>query len=424
VADNIEKVLVPDIGGAEDIDVIEVAVKPGDTIAVDDTLITLESDKASMDVPSPSAGVVADIAVKVGDKISEGGLILNLKVSAQAKPEAAEKPKEEKPEEKPAVAEEKPKEEKPIEVKAEKEVKLGVDVHAGPAVRRIAREVGIDLNKIKGTGEKGRITKDDVKNYVKTKIQQAESGGFGLPPAPQVDFSKFGEVESQALSKIKKISGMFLHRNWVSIPHVTQFGEADITEMEAFRQSQKEIAQQQGLKLTPLVFIMKAVVATLNEFPIFNASLDSSGENVIIKKYIHIGVAVDTPNGLVVPVIRNVDKKGLFDLAKELGEMSQKARETGLSLKDMQGGCFTISSLGGIGGTAFTPIINAPEVSILGVSRSEIKPVYQKAKNEFVPRLILPLSLSYDHRVVDGADGARFMVSLTQRLADIRTILL
>jgi len=424
VADNVEKVLVPDIGGAEDIDVIEVAVKSGDTIAVDDTLITLESDKASMDVPSPSAGVVADIAVKVGDKISEGGLILNLKVSAQAKPEAAEKPKEEKPEEKPAVAEEKPKEEKPIEVKAEKEVELGVDVHAGPAVRRIAREVGIDLNKIKGTGEKGRITKDDVKNYVKTKIQQAESGGFGLPPAPQVDFSKFGEVESQALSKIKKISGMFLHRNWVSIPHVTQFGEADITEMEAFRQSQKEIAQQQGLKLTPLVFIMKAVVATLNEFPIFNASLDSSGENVIIKKYIHIGVAVDTPNGLVVPVIRNVDKKGLFDLAKELGEMSQKARETGLSLKDMQGGCFTISSLGGIGGTAFTPIINAPEVSILGVSRSEIKPVYQKAKNEFVPRLILPLSLSYDHRVVDGADGARFMVSLTQRLADIRTILL
>ncbi len=412
---SVKEVKIPDIGGASDVDVIEVSVKPGDQVAADEALITLEGDKASMDVPAPFAGEVTEVKLKVGDKASEGDVILLMKTAGDAS-----KPSEAKSD-KPAAAPAKATQTKPT---ATKESTSNDDIHAGPAVRRTAREVGIDLTKIKGSGAKGRITKDDIKNYVKGKIQQADNGGFGLPPAPKIDFTKFGEVETQPLSKIKKISGKGLHRNWVSIPHVTQFGEADITEMEAFRQSQKEAAQQQNIKLTPLVFIMKAVVATLKEFPIFNASLDESGENIILKKYVHIGVAVDTPNGLVVPVIRDVDKKGLFDLANELGAISKKAREAGLGLADMQGGCFTISSLGGIGGTAFTPIINAPEVSILGVSRSEMKPVYQKSSNEFVPRLMLPLSLSYDHRVVDGADGARFMVSLTKRLADIRTILL
>lgn len=456
MSSNTKKVKVPDIGGATDVDVIELFVKSGDKIETDQSLITLEGDKASMDVPSPAAGTVDEVSVKVGDKVSEGSLILTLKTEEAAEEkeekekkeeegkEKAEKEKEEEKEEKKKEEkegekkkkkkekekEEKEKEEEKKEKKKEEkeeekkteEVEEEGDIHAGPGVRRIAREFGIDLQKIQGTGQKNRILKEDVQKYVKQKLQQAETG-MGMPAAPKVDFSKFGEIEKQDLSKIKKLSGANLHRNWVSIPHVTQFGEADITELEAFRQEQKKSAEKQGFKLTPLVFIMKAAVAALKVYPIFNSSLSSNGEQLIMKKYFHIGVAVDTPNGLVVPVIRDVDKKGLFELAKELGEISKKAREKGLSLTDMQGGCFSISSLGGIGGTAFTPIINAPEVAILGVSQTYKKPVYQ-TYGEFVPRLMLPLSLSYDHRVVDGADGARFMVYLSKRLQDIRTLLL
>jgi pyruvate dehydrogenase E2 component (dihydrolipoamide acetyltransferase) len=399
---------IPDIGG-DKAEVIEILVKPGDSVAVDDSLVTLEGEKATMDVPASEAGVIKSVLIKVGDQVGEGDVVVELEggVSSDAKP--AEKVTETKVESQPAAP-----------VVAVSAAPTSSNVHAGPAVRRIARELDIDLSKIKGTGDKGRITKADVKAAIAGS--GSAGGGLSILPQPQIDFSKFGEIETQALSKIKKISGANLHRNWVSIPHITQFDDADITELEAFRQEQKSIAQAQGIRLTPLVFIMKAVVATLKEFPIFNSSLDASGENLIMKNYYHIGVAVDTPNGLVVPVIRDVDRKGIYDLAKELGEISIKAREKGLTPTDMQGGCFTISSLGGIGGTAFTPIINAPEVAILGVSRSHHKPVY--VNGEFLPRLMLPLSLSYDHRVVDGADGARFIVSLAKRLSDIRKILL
>lgn len=427
MADN--EILVPDIGGASDVDVIEVLVKPGDVIKVDDTIITLESEKASMDVPADKAGVVVDVKVKVGDKLSEGDVILTLKVDESSatpkKPAESTAPSETPASKKaePPKAAEKISENSPGELHFEESFSDVGDLNAGPGVRRIAREFGIDLNQIKGSGEKGRITKEDVQEYVKARLKGGGGSGFALPSAPKVDFSKFGEIETEALSKIKKISGANLHRNWVTIPHVTQFEEVDITEMEAFRAEQKEAAEKMGCKLTPLVFIMKTVVAALQEFPLFNSSLDASGENLIMKKYFHIGVAVDTPNGLVVPVIRDVDKKDLFQLSKELGDISKKAREKGLGLADMQGGCFTISSLGGIGGTAFTPIINAPEVAILGVSRSQKKPVYQP-DGSLIPRLMLPLSLSYDHRVIDGAQAARFIVYLAKCLADIRTLLL
>ncbi len=438
MAENTVKMLVPDIGGASDVDVIEILVKPGDVIKLDDTVITLESEKASMDVPADRAGVVQEVKIKVNDKVSEGDVILLLTVSGEAavseKTPASDNvsapSKEASTETTPQAA--KAAESSVISREGEGSKSLEFeesfsdngDVNAGPGVRRIAREFGLDLNKIKGTGEKGRITKEDVQEYVKARLKDAgASGGFSLPSAPKIDFSKFGETEVEALSKIKKISGVNLHRNWVTIPHVTQFEEVDITEMEAFRAEQKDSAEKLGYKLTPLVFIMKTVVAALQEFPLFNSSLDSSGENLIMKKYFHIGVAVDTPNGLVVPVIRDVDKKDLFQLAKELGDVSKKAREKGLGLADMQGGCFSISSLGGIGGTAFTPIINAPEVAILGVSRSQKKPIYQ-ADGTLVPRLMLPLSLSYDHRVIDGAQAARFIVYLAKCLADIRTLLL
>jgi pyruvate dehydrogenase E2 component (dihydrolipoamide acetyltransferase) len=416
-----EKILVPDIGGAENIDVIEVMVSAGDTVAVDDPLMTLEGDKATMDVPAPKAGVVESVAIKVGDQVSEGRVILTL--AASATDQLAEAPKSKAPADVPVSA---PAAKAP-DIKADvvETVDEAGDVHAGPGVRRIAHEFGVSLKKVVGTGPKGRILKEDMQKYVKQRLAVAESGGGmpGFSAAPSVDFSKFGAVETQPLSKIKKLSGANLHRNWVSIPHVTQFDEADITELEAFRQAQKPIAAAQGLRLTPLVFIMKAVVAALHEFPQFNASLDASGQNLIYKKYFNVGVAVDTPNGLVVPVIRDVNKKGMFDLARELGEISTKARKTGLGLSDMQGGCFTISSLGGIGGTAFTPIINAPEVAILGVSKSARKPIVQP-NNEILPRLMLPMSLSYDHRVIDGAEAARFTVFLSSRLADIRNILL
>lgn len=427
-----KNITTPDVGGTE-VTVIEVLVKPGDKVEVDTPIVTLESDKATMEVPSTDAGVVKELKIKVGDKISAGDVILTLDAANGAKEEKAEAPK---PTEKAAEKVAEPvkaaaeKIEK-VEKKAEPQVLEGTvqssgDIHAGPGVRRLAREFGVDLTTVSGTGPKQRIMKEDVQSYVKGQLAQVKSGGgnmpMAFPPVPAVDFSKFGPVENLALSRIKKISGKNLQRNWMMIPHVTQFADADITTLEDFRQSQKAEMDKQKIKLTPLVFIMKAVVAALKTFPNFNASLDATGENLIMKKYFHVGVAVDTPDGLVVPVIRDVDKKGLMDLAKELAQVSEKARNKQLTPADMQGGCFSISSLGGIGGTAFTPIINFPEVAILGVSKSSYKPVYEDGA--FVPRLMLPLSLSYDHRVIDGAEGARFIVYLSNMLSDIRNLLL
>jgi pyruvate dehydrogenase E2 component (dihydrolipoamide acetyltransferase) len=421
----IKNITVPDIGGATDVDVIEVLVKPGDTIKIDTSLLTLESDKASMEVPSSDAGVVKEVKVKVGDKVSTGSVILTLETEgaevAAAKPESKTSEKKPVPKNEPTPIRSEKSEPEPKVVEGDV-----VEVHAGPAVRRIAREFGITLSDVPATGPKSRILKTDIQGYVQQRLSQVPatsgSSGMGLPLAPTVDFTKFGPVETQALSRIQKLTGKNLHRNWLLVPHVTQFGEADITGMEDFRISQKATLEKQGVKLTPLVFIMKAVVAALKSFPKFNSSLDSSGENLILKKYYNVGVAVDTPEGLVVPVIRDVDKKGLQELAKELSAVSEKARNKQLTANDMQGGCFSISSLGGIGGTAFTPIVNVPEVAILGVSKASQKPVYQDG--DFVPRLMLPLSLSYDHRVIDGADGARFIVHLSNVLSDIRNLLL
>ena len=413
-----EQIKIPDIGGASNVDVIEVLIAPGDMIDVETPLVTLEGDKASMDVPSPVAGKVESVAIKVGDKVSEGSLVcvvsligsgsVSVSGSVSSEVKTASAPISSSSAQVPAAS-------------YHTHTDTPTDtVHASPSVRRLAHEVGVDLTKIKGTGEKERITKIDLKNYVTNSIQKAESG-FGLPPAPKIDFSKFGDIDIKELSKIQKASGANLHRNWVSIPHVTQWIDADITELEAYRKTHKNKAEEQGFKLTPLVFIMRAVAAALKEFPHFNASLSSDGTQLILKKYVHIGVAVDTPNGLVVPVIRNVDQKDIFVLAKELHDVSKKARDGQLKMTDMQGGCFSISSLGGIGGIAFTPIINAPEVAILGVSQASLKPVFEKDK--ITPRLMLPLSLSYDHRVIDGADGARFAVFVAQCLLDFKEIL-
>ncbi len=425
----IKEIVTPDLGGAQDVTVIEVLVKPGDTIQKDASIVTLESDKATLDVPAEDAGIVKEIKIKVGDKVSTGSVLLTLEAAGEAKDESAKKKVE--PVKQPEKAAEKaaPKQEPIKETQPEQPVLTGTlqstsDIHAGPGVRRFARELGVNLAMISGSGPKQRIMKEDVQTFVKTQLTQVQpsSGGLSLPALPQIDFSKFGVTEQQVLSRIKKISGKNLQRNWMMIPHVTQFGEADITTLEEFRQSQKAELEKQKIKLTPLVFIMKAVIASLKAFPHFNASLDPSGETLILKKYFNLGVAVDTPDGLVVPVIRDVDKKGLTELAKELAQVSEKARNKQLAPGDMQGGCFSISSLGGIGGTAFTPIINYPEVAILGVSKTSYKPVYQDG--EFVPRLMLPLSLSYDHRVIDGAEGARFIMHLSNMLSDIRNLLL
>jgi len=425
----IKKVFVPDIGDYKDVDVIEVMVKAGDAIKAEDNLITLETDKAAMDVPSPYAGIVKEVNVKVGDKVSEGSLILSMESSGAAPTPEAKKPAESSapqpvaaaPTKAAAVAE------KPVPAPAPNPVAQpfvsGAKAHASPAIRRFARELGVDLAQIRGSGAKGRVTKDDVQNFVKAALAQPRgAGGNGLQvlPAPTVDFAKYGAIETKPLSRIKKISGANLHRNWVTIPHVTQFDEADITEMEAFRKELNAEYAKKKIKITPLAFMLKATVVALQQFPDFNASLDASGENLVLKKYFHIGVAVDTPNGLMVPVIRDVDKKGIVQLAKELGEISAKARDLKITAAEMQGGCFSISSLGGIGGTAFTPIINAPEVAILGVSKASIKPMHQD--DTFVAKLMLPLSLSYDHRVIDGAAAARFIVFLTQVLADTRRL--
>ena len=428
---NAIEVKVPDIGDFKNIPVIEILVKPGDTVRAEDPLVTLESDKATMEVPSPVAGTVREIRIKVGDKVSEGALVLMLEASGDAPvvPKAAPAPAVAAPQ--PVKAPPAPAA-KPAPVAAP--VAASVDeaafgkAHASPSVRRIARELGVDLSRVKGSGPKDRVVKEDVQAYVKTELARPRGGegggglGFNLPPMQPVDFSKFGPVTTQPLSRIKKLSGGFLHRNWVSIPHVTQHDEADITELEAFRKTQSEEAKKSGIKFTMLGFLMKAAVVALKQFPEFNASLSPDGESLVLKDYFHIGVAVDTPAGLVVPVIRDVDKKGLLEIAKELGDLSVRMRNGKISPADLQGGCFSISSLGGIGGTFFTPIINAPEVAILGVGKAVMKPVWNG--KEFVPRLMLPLSLSYDHRVIDGALGARFSTYLTTVLSDIRRLVL
>lgn len=410
------EITIPDIGGAEGVEVIELSVGVGDQVKEEDALITLESDKATMEVPSPHSGTIKSISVKLGDKVSEGSVIAVMTTQATVEAVKVEPKKAEAP--KPATA--------PAKSVSSTPEASAVDssLHASPVVRRIASEFGVNLNNVNPTGDKGRITKEDVQNFVKNSLASggAVSGGAGIPAMPVVDFSKFGDIETIALNKIQKLTGEAMSRNWLNIPHVTQFDEADITEMEAFRQQNKKQAEKQGVKLTPLVFVMKALVAALQKFPRFNSSLSADGGSLVMKKYFNIGVAVDTPNGLVVPVVRDVDQKGVFALAKELGEISVKARDGKLMPKDMQGGSMTISSLGGIGGTAFTPIVNAPEVAILGVSKAQMKPQFQNG--EFVPRLMCPLALSYDHRVIDGADGARFATYLSLVLSDLRQIIL
>ena len=418
-------VRVPDIGGAEDVEIIEVNVEEGAQLSAEDPMIVLESDKATMEVPCPQNGTVTHVLVKVGDKISEGSEVLKLKVVGVA----SSSPSASMPE--PAAAKTEstttqPKQQSASAVAAASPTQTtSKKVHAGPAVRRLARELGVDLGEVKATGPRNRIVKEDVHEYVKQRMTgqgEAVKGSSGLPELPDIDFSKWGEVEAQALSKLKRVSASNLHRSWVHIPHVTQFDEADITELEAFRKSEGAKLKDQGVKLTFLPFLIKAVVKTLQAFPRFNSSLSKDGTELILKKYINVGIAVDTPEGLLVPVVKNADQKSLVELAQELVVLSGKARDRKLSPADMQGGTFSISSLGGIGGTAFTPIVNWPEVSILGVSRSSHKPVYENG--EFVPRLMLPLSLSYDHRVIDGADAARFTRYLSDMLQDIRRVLL
>ncbi|EIU6790358.1 pyruvate dehydrogenase complex dihydrolipoyllysine-residue acetyltransferase [Vibrio parahaemolyticus] len=425
-----KEVNVPDIGGDE-VEVTEIMVAVGDTVEEEQSLITVEGDKASMEVPAPFAGTVKEIKIAAGDKVSTGSLIMIFEVAGAA-PAPAVAPAQAAAPAAPAPKAEAPAAAAPAATGDFKE--NDEYAHASPVVRRLAREFGVNLSKVKGSGRKSRILKEDVQNYVKEALKRLESGAaasgkgdgaaLGLLPWPKVDFSKFGETEVQPLSRIKKISGANLHRNWVMIPHVTQWDNADITALEAFRKEQNAIEAKKdtGMKITPLVFIMKAAAKALEAFPAFNSSLSEDGESLILKKYVNIGIAVDTPNGLVVPVFKDVNKKGIYELSEELMAVSKKARAGKLTAADMQGGCFTISSLGGIGGTAFTPIVNAPEVGILGVSKSEMKPVWNG--KEFEPRLQLPLSLSYDHRVIDGAEGARFITYLNSCLSDIRRLVL
>ncbi|SHK33065.1 pyruvate dehydrogenase complex dihydrolipoyllysine-residue acetyltransferase [Halomonas caseinilytica] len=434
-----KEVRVPDLGGSSDVPIIEVAVAEGDEVDEEDPLITLESDKASMDVPSPHKGKLVELKVKEGDSVSEGDVIAIIETAA-AKP--APKKTEQKPAEKPAKASSAGRESgeskssapvgrpSPEAEMAAHKPRDGKLVHAGPAVRMLARELGVDLELVKPTGPKERVLKEDVHNYVKQVMAgqakvpagAAAEGGSGIPPVPDVDFSQFGEVEEKPMGRLMKMGATNLHRSWVNLPHVTQFDEADITELEAFRKSMKAEAEAQGAKLTPLPFLIKACAFALRKFPQFNVSLKSDGETVVHKKYVHIGIAVDTPDGLMVPVIRDADQKSLIELAKESVELAGKAQSKKLKREEMTGGCFTISSLGSIGGTAFTPIVNAPEVAILGVSKSQTKPVWDG--QAFQPRLMMPLSLSYDHRAVNGADAARFTAFLGQVLTDIRRLLL
>jgi pyruvate dehydrogenase E2 component (dihydrolipoamide acetyltransferase) len=425
-------VAVPDIGDFKDVEVIELMVKPGDTVNVDQSLITVESDKASMEIPSSHAGVVKEIIVKVGDKVSKGSVVLKLETQGGA-PAAAPAPAAAASAPAAATASAPAPAPKPAPTAAlEPAAPANAKAHASPSVRKFARELGVDLGRVTGTGPKGRILNTDIQNFVKSVMAGATAapaaaaakGGVGLDllPWPSLDFSKFGETELQPLSRIKKISGPNLHRNWVMIPHVTQFEEADITELEEFRKDSNNALAKSGVKLTMLAFVIKASVSALKKFPTFNSSLDEKGENLIVKKYYNIGFAADTPQGLVVPVVKNADKKSISEIAKEMGDLSAQARDGKLKPADMQGATFTISSLGGIGGTAFTPIVNAPEVAILGLSKSSIKPVWDG--KQFQPRLMLPLSLSYDHRVIDGAMGARFAAYLAEVLGDMRKTLL
>jgi pyruvate dehydrogenase E2 component (dihydrolipoamide acetyltransferase) len=446
-----KQVLIPDIGDFKDVPVIEVLVKPGDSIKAEDSLIVLESDKATIEVPSPFAGIIRELSVKVGDKVSEGSPILTVEASeAEQAPPAAQReaapaptpapaptvvPSEQtpRPAAQPAAqpqpaAQSQPSGSSPRSafVPSPIDEATFAKAHASPSVRRFARELGVNLGLVKGSGPKQRILKEDVQAFVKAELSKPSGGGTGLNllPWPQPDFAKFGPVELKPLSRIKKISGANLHRNWVMIPHVTQFDEADITELEALRKETNESSKEEGVKVTLLAFLLRASIAALKKFPDFNASLNSEGDemNLVVKNYYHLGFAADTPHGLVVPVIRDVDKKGVIAIAKEMSDFAASARAGKLKPTDMQGASFTISSLGGIGGTAFTPIINAPEVAILGVSRAVMKPVYRDG--EFVPRLMLPLSLSYDHRVIDGATAARITTYLVEVLADLRRVLL
>ncbi len=432
-----KEVKVPDIGG-DAVEVTEVLVKVGDVVKAEQSLLSVEGDKAAMEVPAPFAGTVTEVKVKVGDKVQTGSLVFVFSTGAAAPAAVAATPA---PVAAPAPAAapattQAPAASAPAVAVSDNEVtQSAAFAHASPVVRRLAREFGVDLSKVAGTARKGRVQREDVQNYVKNIIAQVTAGkgsvtssgnsvGFDLIPWPKVDFSKFGAVEEKPLSRIQKLSGANLHRNWVRIPHVTQFDEADITDLEDFRKEQNALAEKKklGVKYTPLVFIMKAAAKALEEFPTFNSSLSEDGASLILKKYVHLGIAVDTPNGLVVPVVRDVNKKGIIELSRELQEISLKAREGKLTAADMQGGCFTISSLGGIGGTAFTPIVNAPEVAILGVSKSDIKPKWDG--KAFQPRLMVPLSVSYDHRVIDGALAARFTATLASYLADIRQIIM
>lgn len=431
----IQEVRVPDIGDFKDVEIIEVLVKIGDSIQVEDSLITVESDKASMEIPSPLAGTVKELRVQQGDRVSKGSLILSVDTmthpikpppvlaSHSSTANITTEPSMSTP---PSVS--------PVAKRPSPPTVVDHDAfkkaYATPSVRKFARELGVDLSRVAGSGRKQRITQEDVKSYIKdvmgfglqAKNTASSHNSLGIPRMPEIDFSQWGEVETVRLNRINKLTGQFLHRNWLNVPHVTQFDQADITDLEDFRQELNlEQEKIKASKITPLVFIMKAVVAGLKAYPRFNTSLDPSGEMLIQKKYYHLGIAVDTPDGLVVPIIRDVDKKSLLQLSDELKEVSTKARERRLKPADLQGSCFSISSLGGIGGTKFTPIINAPDVAILGVSKSSMQPIWNG--KEFAPRLMLPLSLSYDHRVIDGADGARFTTFLAKMLSDIRRLL-
>ncbi|MFA0811273.1 dihydrolipoyllysine-residue acetyltransferase [Microbulbifer epialgicus] len=429
-----ETISIPDLGGADAVDVIEISVQPGDTVEEGDSLIVVEGDKASMDVPSPSAGTVVSIAVKEGDKVSTGDALGVLKVvagggataAAPAATPAVEAPAQSAPQqtselvEPPAVPQK--------DYQLERNLTAAAQVYAGPAVRKLARELGVTLNKVKPTGPRNRVSKDDLHNYIREQVKKAESGavgvggGIGIAKMPDIDFSQFGPVNVEPMSKIHKITAANMSRNWLNVPHVTQFDDADITELEAFRKSMKAEAEKRGVKLTPVPFLLKAVAAALRAEPSFNVSLHNDGEHIVRKDYVHVGMAVDTPKGLMVPVIRDVDKKGLYELAAEATEMALKARDGKLKPNEMQGACFTISSLGAIGGTGFTPIVNSPEVGILGVSKLAMKPVWNG--KDFEPRQMLPLALSYDHRAVNGGDAGRFMTYLVSMLADVRRLLL
>ena len=432
-----QDITVPDLGDFKDVEVIDVLVKPGDKIDVDTPLITLETEKATMDVPSTAAGVVKSIAIKKGDRVSKGNVIAQIEGG-----EAANRKEEKKPAaaahptppaqptpraEAPAAAAPAPTAAAaPQQRAAAAPVAITTDfssVHASPSIRKFARELGVDLTAVKGSGPKGRVTADDVKGWVKQALKSGApaAGGSALPKVPDVDFSKFGQVEVKPLGRIQKISGPRLQASWLNVPHVWQMDEADITDLEETRSKLKGEASKAGVKLTPLAFILRACVKALREFPMVNSSLDASGQNLVWKKYVHLGFAADTPNGLVVPVIRDADKKDVYELARELAALSEKARAGKLTALEMQGASFTVSSLGGIGGTSFTPIINAPEVAILGVARSSMRPVYKDG--QFVPRLILPFTLAYDHRVIDGAGGVRFTTFLAEKLADVKGLL-